>query len=31
MPKPIGSPVRSLTTLKFMIDLPMLDPVVPCR
>ncbi len=31
MPKPIGCPVFSLTTLNFMIDLPMLEPVVPWR
>ena len=30
-PKPIGWPVFSLTTLNFSTDLPMLDPVVPCR
>ena len=31
IPKPIGCPVASLTTLNFMTDLPTLDPVVPWR
>lgn len=31
IPKPIGCPVVSLTTLNFSTDLPMLDPMVPWR
>ena len=31
MPKPMGWPVFSLTTLNFNTDLPTLEPVRPCR
>ena len=31
IPKPMGWPVTSLTTLIFITDLPRLDPVVPWR
>ena len=31
IPKPMGCPVTSLTTLNFITDFPMLEPVVPWR